>query len=107
MPYKVLKDFKGSPDGFTVIEFKKDQDIDELEPSLAAVALAEKWVKKTGDKTRAQLAAEAAAAKEAARAALVAQGEVLQAKLDAAADADKPAIQAEIDALAAEFQALG
>lgn len=50
--YKVLKTFKGSPDGFTVNEFIKDEEVD-LEPSLAEVALSEKWVKKIALKKQA------------------------------------------------------
>jgi hypothetical protein len=41
--FKVLKDWKGSPDGFTVIEYKADQIVD-LHPTLVGVALHEKWV---------------------------------------------------------------
>jgi hypothetical protein len=43
--FKVLKDWKGSPDGFTVIEYKTDQIVD-LHPTLVDVALHEKWVEK-------------------------------------------------------------
>lgn len=42
--YKVLKSFKGSPDGYTVIDYAKDEEVD-LVPELADVALKEKWVK--------------------------------------------------------------
>lgn len=42
--FKILKDFKGSPDGYTVIEYATGQELD-LPPSLAEVALAEKWAK--------------------------------------------------------------
>lgn len=41
--FKVLTDWKGSPDGFTVIQYKAGQKVD-LHPTLVAVALAEKWV---------------------------------------------------------------
>lgn len=59
--YKVLKGFKGSPDGFTVIEYKEGQETD-LVPALAEVAIKEKWVKKIKVKTQAELDAEAEAA---------------------------------------------
>lgn len=42
--HKILKDFKGSPDGIAVIEYKADQEV-ELVPDLAKVAEAEKWAK--------------------------------------------------------------
>lgn len=42
--FKVLKDFKGSPDGIQVIQFEAGQEVD-LVPDLAKVALEEKWVK--------------------------------------------------------------
>jgi hypothetical protein len=48
MAYKILKDFKGSPDGIAVIEYTKG-DIVPLAPSLAEVALEEKWVKEVAD----------------------------------------------------------
>lgn len=44
--YKILKDFNGSPDGARVIQFTKDQIVDEgpdFPQSLIDVALAEKW----------------------------------------------------------------
>lgn len=47
--YKVLKSFKGSPDGYTVIDYSEDTEVD-LVPDLAAVALKEKWVKKIAEK---------------------------------------------------------
>lgn len=46
--FKVLKDWKGSPDGFTVIEYKSGQIVD-LHPSLIDVALGEKWVERFSD----------------------------------------------------------
>ncbi len=46
--FKVLKDWKGSPDGFTVIEYKSDQIVD-LHPTLVDVALGEKWVERCSD----------------------------------------------------------
>ncbi|MCG7984729.1 MAG: hypothetical protein JAY90_18505 [Candidatus Thiodiazotropha lotti] len=43
--YEVIQSFKGSPDGrFTISYTKGDKDID-LSESLAAVAIAEGWVK--------------------------------------------------------------
>lgn len=42
--FKVLKDFNGSPNGYDVIAYKKDEEV-ELVPSLAEVAVKEKWVK--------------------------------------------------------------
>ena len=46
--YKVLKDFKGSPDGCRVIQYTKGQMLEEgadFSRDLAEVALNEKWVK--------------------------------------------------------------
>ncbi len=43
--YKVIEDFRGSPDGATVTDYKKD-DVVELSDELAEVALEEGWVKK-------------------------------------------------------------
>lgn len=42
--FKVLKDFKGSPDGIVVIQYTAGDEV-ELVPSLAEVAVKEKWVK--------------------------------------------------------------
>lgn len=49
--FEVIKDFKGSPDGCTVIQYQKGEVV-EIVDSLAEVALAEKWVKhsKSADK---------------------------------------------------------
>lgn len=59
--FKVLKDFKGSPDGMAVIEYKAGEEVD-LVPALAEVAVKEKWVKPVPKtKTKAELDAEAAA----------------------------------------------
>lgn len=44
--YKILKDFKGSPDGCRVIDFTEGQEIPEstdFPMSLIEVALAEGW----------------------------------------------------------------
>jgi len=43
--YKVLADWKGSADGFTVVDYAAGQTV-ELTPRLAEVALAEGWVEK-------------------------------------------------------------
>lgn len=40
--YKVIKPFKGSPDGFTVIEYAEGE-IADIEGSLAQVVLDEGW----------------------------------------------------------------
>lgn len=102
--FKVLKDFKGSPDGFTVIQYAAGAEVD-LAPDLAKVALKEKWVKelpakpKPDPEAERRAAEEAAAAEAANKAAAIAD---LQANIDAAAPADKPALEAELAALAAE-----
>lgn len=47
--YKVLKDFRGSPDGCRVISYTVGQDIklgSDFSTDLAEVALAEGWVTK-------------------------------------------------------------
>ena len=62
--YEILQDFKGSPDGHTVIQYIKGQDDVELNDELAKVALEEKWVRhsKSADKAaKARAKAEAAA----------------------------------------------
>jgi len=41
--YKIIKAFKGSPNGSTVIDYQKGEIVD-LESDLAAVALEEGWV---------------------------------------------------------------
>lgn len=47
--YNVQRDFKGSPDGHTVIQFAKGEEVAhaKLGDDLAKVALEEKWIKKT------------------------------------------------------------
>lgn len=72
--FEVLKDFKGSPDGHTVIAYTKGEEV-ELVESLAKVALAEKWVRhsKSAEKVakeKAKAEADAKAAAEAEAAAL-------------------------------------
>ncbi len=42
--FKIVKDFKGSPDGYTVVDYTAGQEVD-LPPALADVAQAEKWAK--------------------------------------------------------------
>jgi len=92
--FKILKDFAGSPDGSTVVNYRAGETVD-LTPSLAVVAVKEKWAKEIVVKAKPDPEAEAAAAKAAAIA-------DLEQKLDAAAEADKPALQAELDKLKAE-----
>lgn len=53
--FKVLKDWKGSPDGFTVIKYKTGQIVD-LHPTLVDVALGEKWVERRSDASEASTA---------------------------------------------------
>lgn len=42
MRYRILKDFKGSPDGRYAVQYRAGEDA-ELTDSLAEVALAEGW----------------------------------------------------------------
>lgn len=100
--FKILKDFKGSPDGYTVIDYVAGSKVD-LVPSLAEVAVKEKWAKEVPPEPKVDLEAERRAAEEkavadaaAAKAAAIADCE---ARLATAADADKPGIAAELDAL--------
>jgi len=54
MEYKILKDFKGSPTGSTVVQYTKGETV-ELTDSLAAAVVPEGWaeeVKKEVTKTR-------------------------------------------------------
>lgn len=116
--YEVIQDFKGSPDGHTVIQFTKGSEIDraELGDDLAGVALAEKWVKpsKSAEKEAKAKAKEKAQAEEAERikaqsiAALQAEIDQLNAGLNAAADAgdDTDPVVAQIEAKQAELDAL-
>lgn len=48
--YKILKSFKGAPDGIQVIDYTAGEEV-ELVESLAEVALKEKWVKKADGPT--------------------------------------------------------
>lgn len=124
MGYKVVKEFRGSPDGHTVITFKVGDDVDEGEmgADLLKVALDEKWVAKSKPskaEAKAQAEAEAQAkaeaqAEESARlkaeaiATLRADLDQLNDELNASADAggDTAPIQAQIDAKQAELDAL-
>lgn len=64
--FEVQKDFKGSPDGYTVCEYRKG-DVVDLVPSLAEVALKEKWVKRAAArKAEAEVPAQSAPAMPAA-----------------------------------------
>lgn len=114
--YEVIQDFKGSPDGHTVIQFAKDSEIDHavMGDSLAAVALEEKWVKeikpsKKGAKDDAstKAAAEAAAQREASIVALQSEIDQLVAQRNAATtEDDKAKLDAEIEAKQGELDAL-
>lgn len=104
--HKILKDFPGSPDGFTVINYVAGQEV-ELVPALAAVAVKEKWAREIPAKPKvdteaARIAAEAEAAKSAAIADRLAAIADCEARLAAAPDADKPGIKAELAALKGE-----
>lgn len=44
MRYRILKDFKGSPDGRYAVQYHAGEEV-ELTDSLAEVALAEGWAK--------------------------------------------------------------
>lgn len=51
--YKILKDFKGSPDGGRTVDFQKGDIVPEgpdLTPSLIETALAEKWISEHKEK---------------------------------------------------------
>lgn len=52
-PYKVLKDFKGSPTGAETLQYTKDSEV-LLPDSLAEVALKEKWVSEIKPKAEKQ-----------------------------------------------------
>lgn len=108
--FNVLKDFKGSPDGHTVIEYKKGETA-ELEGDLAKVALEEKWVKpsKAAEKDAKAKAAEVEAEQEAAAKAEAEQAQKLvgeeayRAALDGGAteeEAEAARVQAVADFLA-------
>lgn len=96
--FKVLKDFKGSPDGFTVIQYAKDQEVD-LAPALAEVALKEKWVKPLPLKP---------VPKPHPQPAEILSAEIadLDAQLATAAEADKPALAERLAATQAQLSTL-
>lgn len=50
MKYKILKDFKGSPNGSTVVEYTKGETV-ELTDSLAAAVVPEGWAKEVNGVT--------------------------------------------------------
>lgn len=105
--FNVLKDFKGSPDGHTVIEYKKGETA-EMEGDLAKVALEEKWVKpsKSAEKD-AKAKTEAAAQREADIAALQTELAQLKADYDAAtSEDDKAEVLAQAETKQAELDAL-
>ncbi|MDH4285670.1 MAG: hypothetical protein OEV35_10170 [Gallionellaceae bacterium] len=116
--FDVLQDFKGSPDGYTVIQYTKGQKEIELEEELAKVALAEKWVKSSKaakaddeEKTRQEAeekAKQEAEARQANIAALQSELDQLHAELAAvkAAAGDTAPIVAQIEAKQAELAAL-
>lgn len=125
MEYEIIKPFKGSPDGYTIIDFKQGDTVDhaEMGDSLVKAALAEKWIKpsKAADKeakakakaeAEARANAEAEADKKAAQhradAIAVIEGEIadLEAQLAAASEEDKPSIQSALEAKQNEFAAL-
>lgn len=94
--YKVIKDFRGSPDGHSVVDYRKD-DVVEMADSLAEVAIAQKWVEKPrGTKSAMALSKEAAAQLQAEIAAL-------QAAIDGAADSDKLTLQEQLSAKLAQL----
>jgi hypothetical protein len=99
MEYKVLKTFKGSPDGYTVKEYEEGTTV-ELPEELASVAIQEKWVQKPEGKPTPS--AEKKVALEKAGKEL---GALKKAHKDAS-DADKPTLQAQIDAKQAELEVL-
>lgn len=96
--YKVIKDFKGSPDGMRVIAFAKGDDFTH-EGDLLKVALAEKWVGKAAKtQTAEEKAAEAASADKAKKVKdLNDEKTNLDIEFNAASDAEKLGIQAKID----------
>lgn len=122
MEYEIIKSFKGSSDGYTIVDYQQGETKDhaEMGDSLVKAALAEKWIKpsKAADKeakakakaeaeARAKAEEEEAQAKRAAAIAVI-EGEItdLEAQLAAAAEEAKPAIQSALEAKQAEFAAL-
>lgn len=118
---KILKDFRGSPNGYTVIDFKKDDEAD-MDGDLLKVALDEKWVKKIkGNESAGQDAGDGAKKQEAILA-MQATIEQLEKDLLTASDtqdtgllaklglsrkgSERESIQAEIDSKKKELEAL-
>lgn len=111
MECDIIKDFKGSPDGHTVIQYEKGQVNVELAESLAEVAIAEKWAKPSKSSKKdadAKAKAEAEAKRAEAIAAIEQEIAALEQQLAAAADAglDCKEIEAQIEAKQAEHAAL-
>src|SRR5574340_380925 len=107
--YEVMQDFKGSPDGHTVIQFTKGSEIDhaELGDDLASVALSQKWVKpsKAAEKeAKAKAKAEAEAQRQETITAIQSEITTLEQQFAAAADAgqDCAEITMQIEAKQAE-----
>jgi len=107
MLFDILKDFKGSQDGRLTEQFVKGSER-ELSESLAAVAVKEGWAKPVKTKkSKADHEADKKAAELAElRTLLTTEMGVLEGRLETAEEADKPAIQADLDAKRAEFAAL-
>lgn len=88
----VTKTFKGSPNGYDVIEYPADDKVIDLPDDLAKTALDAKWAKKPkGSKT------DAAQQKEAIKS-LQAELAALENSLAAAGQDDKPTIDEKIAA---------
>jgi len=84
--YDILQDFKGSPDGHTVIQYTKGQTEVELNDALAEVALGEKWAKlsKADDKAaKAKAKAEAEEKEKAERQSAIEKMKTELAQLEA------------------------
>lgn len=96
--YDVLQDFKGSPDGHTVIQFTKGSEIDhaDMGDDLAGVAVSEKWVKLSNAAEKE--AKEKAKAEAEAKAKAEAEVAALQKRLETAPAEEKGSVQAAIDA---------
>jgi len=94
MKFKVLRDFKGAPNGCVVVDYKKGDEVD-LTDSLAEVALAEKWVARIKESKSTK-----------AVAALQEELALLEAEYKTAPEAEKPGIKAALEAKQAEMLAL-
>ena len=94
--FKVIKSFKGSPDGMLVVEYRVGEEVD-LTPDLAKVALEEKWVKTIAEKK---------AASQPPADPLVAEIEALAAAIAAETDPAKAdELKAQLEAKQAELAA--